>query len=88
MSNGPAWLIAATATFFAGGVLVPLDVKLEPPEQRALLQHAQPRVLITEYAVWRSLALHGLPLTTWVAEGPRRRASDPAPLGDAAAIGA
>src|ERR1700757_2033795 len=40
MTNQSKWLISAYAIFHAGGVLVPLDYKLSPPEQLALLAHS------------------------------------------------
>src|SRR5579872_6900135 len=33
MTNQSKWLISAYAVFYCGGVLVPLDYKLTPPEQ-------------------------------------------------------
>ena len=56
MTNQSKWLITAYAVFYAGGVLVPLDYKLTPKEQMALLAHSQASVLITEYPIWRALA--------------------------------
>jgi long-chain acyl-CoA synthetase len=55
MTNQSKWLISAYAVFYAGGVLVPLDYKLTPKEQLALLAHSGAGVLITEYPVWRAL---------------------------------
>jgi long-chain acyl-CoA synthetase len=55
MQNQSKWVISAIGGIFAGAVLVPLDYKLSPPEQLALLGHARPRVLITEYHVLRAL---------------------------------
>ena len=55
MTNQSKWLISAYAIFFAGGVLVPLDYKLSPREQLALLAHAQAEVLVIEYHLWRAL---------------------------------
>jgi long-chain acyl-CoA synthetase len=56
MTNQSKWLISAYAIFFAGGVLVPLDYKLTPEEQWALLKHSNATVLITEYPIWRQLS--------------------------------
>jgi long-chain acyl-CoA synthetase len=56
MTNQSKWLISAYAIFFTGGVLVPLDYKLTPPEHWQLLKHSGAKVLITEYAIWRQLA--------------------------------
>ncbi len=55
MSNQSKWLIAAYAILYRGAVLVPLDYKLTGPELESLLQHAKPKVLITEFASWRTM---------------------------------
>jgi len=55
MSNQPSWIVSGVAAFWAGAVVVPLDYKLTAKEQMALLAHCQPKVLITEYPVWRTL---------------------------------
>jgi long-chain acyl-CoA synthetase len=52
LSNSPRWLVTAIAVFRCGAVLVPLDPKLEPPEQVALLAHARPSVLVVDHAIW------------------------------------
>lgn len=52
MSNQSKWVFAATAVFFSGAILVPLDYKLSPDEQIAVLSHAKPKVLITEWPIW------------------------------------
>jgi len=57
MTNQSKWLISAYAIFFAGGVLVPLDYKLTPREQLALLAHSHASVLVTEYPIWRALTV-------------------------------
>ena len=49
MSNQSRWLVAACALFARGLVLVPIDYKLSESEQRALLAHAEPSVLVVEY---------------------------------------
>ena len=75
MTNQPKWLISAYAVFYSGGVLVPLDYKLTPREQLALLAHSQARVLFVEYPLWRlisqeeSFAMHGVG-TVLVTEAP------------------
>src|SRR5580700_2557661 len=56
MTNQSKWLISAYALFYCGAVMVPLDFKLTPAEQRQLLQHSDAEVLITEYAIWRQLS--------------------------------
>src|SRR5579872_3912956 len=55
MTNQSKWLISAYAIFYCGGVLVPLDFKLTAAEHIPLLAHAQPKVLIVEYYLWRAL---------------------------------
>jgi long-chain acyl-CoA synthetase len=55
MSNQSKWTIGGLGALWAGATLVPLDYKLTPKEQLALLAHARPRVLLTEYPVWRLL---------------------------------
>src|ERR1051326_3190431 len=57
MTNQSKWLISAYAIFYCGGVLVPLDYKLTPEEQWALLKHSGATVLITEYPIWRQLSV-------------------------------
>ena len=56
MTNQSKWLISAYAVFFCGGVLVPLDYKLEAGEQAKLLAHSRAEILITEFHIWRALA--------------------------------
>jgi len=55
MTNQSKWLISAYAIFFCGGVLVPLDYKLTPREQLALLAHSKAELLIVEYHLWRAI---------------------------------
>ena len=55
MTNQSKWLISAYAVFYSGSVVVPLDYKLMPREQLALLAHSRASVLITEYPIWRAL---------------------------------
>src|ERR1700731_3496185 len=56
MTNQSKWLISAYAILYCGGILVPLDFKLTPEEQWALLKHSSASILITEYPIWRQLA--------------------------------
>jgi long-chain acyl-CoA synthetase len=56
MTNQSKWLISAYAIFYCGGTLVPLDYKLRPQEQWALLKHSDASVLITEYPIWQQLS--------------------------------
>ncbi len=55
MSNQSKWSISGLGALWAGAVLVPLDYKLTPEEQLALIAHAKPRALIVEYPVFRLL---------------------------------
>jgi long-chain acyl-CoA synthetase len=55
MTNQPKWLISAYATFFAGGVVAPLDFKLSADEHLQLLAHSKARVLFVEYPHWRAI---------------------------------
>jgi len=55
MTNQSKWLISAYAIFFCGGVLVPLDYKLTPPEQLQILGHSKAEFLVTEYHAWRAI---------------------------------
>jgi long-chain acyl-CoA synthetase len=55
MTNQSKWLISAYAIFHTGGVLVPLDYKLAPQEQLALLAHSHASVLVVEYPIWRAI---------------------------------
>jgi len=58
LGNQPRWLASGLAVFHRGGVLVPLDVKLEPEDQAALLRHARPEVLVTDAPTLRELRPH------------------------------
>ncbi|HKT89235.1 MAG TPA: AMP-binding protein [Candidatus Sulfotelmatobacter sp.] len=55
MTNQSKWLISAYAVFYCGGVVVPLDYKLTPPEHLQLLAHSKAKVLIVEYHLWRAI---------------------------------
>ncbi len=55
MSNQSKWLLAAYASLYRGAVLVPIDYKLTPTEQLALLAHSRAEFLFTEYPVWKKL---------------------------------
>ena len=56
MQNQAKWIVGATGALWAGATLVPLDYKLTAPEQAALVAHAKPRVLLTEWPTWEKLA--------------------------------
>jgi long-chain acyl-CoA synthetase len=59
MTNQSKWLISAYASFFCGGVLVPLDYKLSADEQLQLLGHSKAEFLFVEYHLWRAIAQAG-----------------------------
>src|SRR5580700_10296176 len=59
MTNQSKWLISAYASFFCGGVLVPLDYKLSADEQLQLLTHSKAEFLFVEYHLWRAIAQAG-----------------------------
>ena len=69
MSNQSKWLLSAYAVFYRGSVLVPIDYKLSPQEQCALLQHASVKVLITEFPLWKRMKNIPAPLAI-VSEAP------------------
>ena len=55
LSNQSKWVFGGLGALWAGAVLVPLDYKLTAKEQLDLIAHCKPRVLFTEYPVWRLL---------------------------------
>lgn len=55
LSNQSRWLTAATGIFWAGATLVPVDYKAQPDDQAAILAHAEPTLVLTEWPVWRAL---------------------------------
>ena len=55
MTNQSKWLISAYSVFYCGGVLVPLDYKLNPAEHLQLLAHSKAKLLIVEYHLWRAI---------------------------------
>jgi long-chain acyl-CoA synthetase len=74
MTNQARYPIAATAAFFRGAIVVPIDYKLTPKERESLLAHAKPRALVTEYPLFAphaAGALEGVPLVL-VSEAPEQ----------------
>ncbi|MDX2041637.1 MAG: AMP-binding protein [Acidobacteriota bacterium] len=76
MTNQSRWLVSAYAIFHSGGVLVPLDYKLNAYEHIPLLAHSQAEVLITEYHFWRAIKQQNpdpnlLPHTVIVTDVPK-----------------
>ena len=74
MQNQSKWILSAVGALWSGATLVPLDYKLTPQEQLELIEHCQPRVLVTEYSAWLDLQAEAtdpdsLP-TTIVTEAP------------------
>ncbi|MFO1518666.1 MAG: AMP-binding protein [bacterium] len=59
MPNQSKWVLSALGIFWAGGVLVPLDYKLTPREQAALLAHSQPKVLFADASIWERFEKEG-----------------------------
>jgi long-chain acyl-CoA synthetase len=55
MQNQAKWIFSGLGAFWVGATLVPLDYKLTAAEQLALVAHAKPRVLVTEYSRWLEL---------------------------------
>lgn len=55
LTNQSKWHVAASAVFHRGGVVVPLDAKLPPEEQRALLAHCGAHLLVIENHLMRAL---------------------------------
>lgn len=53
MSNQSRWPITGAAVLVRGGVIVPIDYKLTPKEQEAILAHAKPLVAVVEYPTFR-----------------------------------
>jgi len=63
MSNQSKWVLSALGVFWAGGVLVPLDYKLTPREQAALLAHSRSKILIVEWPIWERFQREKIPLS-------------------------
>lgn len=61
MANGPEWLIGAAAVIHLGGVLVPLDARLDAEEQARLLEHSGAEALLVDGPTWRRLSKAALP---------------------------
>jgi len=55
MSNQSKWVVTSFAVAWCGGVLVPIDYKLTADEQRRLIAHAAPKVVVTEHVTAREL---------------------------------
>lgn len=83
MSNQSRWLTSATAAFWSGATLIPVDYKLTAAEQAGVLAHAEPKVLITEWPVWRELREHWTG-TAIVAHAPESEAVKRFPSDDGA----
>lgn len=70
MSNQSKWLFSAFGVLFRGAVLVPLDFKLSADEQAALLAHSRPKLLITEYGLFKRFDGPIAAKATWTTETP------------------
>ena len=55
MTNQSKWLISAYAILQSGGVLVPLDYKLNAGEHLQLLAHSKAQFMVVEYHLWRAI---------------------------------
>ncbi|MCB0308689.1 MAG: AMP-binding protein, partial [Bdellovibrionales bacterium] len=60
MSNQSRWPLCATAIFWCGGIVVPLDYKLTPKEQRALLAHSESKILFIEWPIYERWIKEGI----------------------------
>jgi long-chain acyl-CoA synthetase len=58
MQNQARWIFSGLGAFWAGATLVPIDYKLDPPDIAALVAHAKPKVLVTEYSRWQENRQH------------------------------
>lgn len=55
LPNQSKWVVSAAAVIWAGGVIVPIDVKLKPGEQAGLIEYAEPSMVVAEAALWRQV---------------------------------
>ena len=55
MGNQGKWCLSALGALWAGARLMPVDYKLTPKEQWALMEHGRPGALVTEYGIWQKL---------------------------------
>jgi long-chain acyl-CoA synthetase len=55
MSNQSKWIISAIGLFYTGGILVPLDYKLDPKDQLKLIRHSEINALVTEFHFWKRM---------------------------------
>lgn len=55
MGNQAAWLLTAAAVLHTGGVLVPLDSRLDPAEIPTLLAHSGAQALFVDHHIHRKL---------------------------------
>lgn len=51
MSNQSKWIISGVGIYFSGGVVVPIDYKLNSKEQWTYLQHCQAKFIVTEWPI-------------------------------------
>ena len=73
MSNQSKWLVAASAAYLRGAIVVPIDYKLKAKEQATLLTHAAPKVVVTEYPEFRKFGSHySGDAQVWVSEVPEK----------------
>jgi long-chain acyl-CoA synthetase len=55
MPNQSRWVVSAAAVVWAGGVIIPIDVKLKPEEQAALITYAEPKMIIADAELWKPM---------------------------------
>lgn len=56
MENRPAWPVGYLATWYAGGVIVPIDPALEPAAIGRVLRHSGARLCLTSKALGKKVA--------------------------------
>ena len=57
LTNQSKYSISAYAAFFSGAVVVPIDYKLTAVEREALIAHAKPSLVITEFPLFSATIL-------------------------------
>ncbi|WP_031938044.1 class I adenylate-forming enzyme family protein [Prescottella defluvii] len=84
-TNTPEFVIAAFGIWRAGGVLVPVNHKLQVPEVRYTIEHSGARVGVVGSA-FAEIVTAAAPETTWLTTDAFRRAVDQAPESDGVAV--
>ncbi|HEX5037334.1 MAG TPA: AMP-binding protein [bacterium] len=55
LPNQSKWVVTAAAVMWAGGIVVPIDVKLGPWDQAGLIDYAEPALIVTDADLWRQV---------------------------------